>query len=150
MAVFQRKVGKHAIAKLKLNDNYYTGCDRPALKHLNKYVRKGVSVKWHDLGLELLEQEDEEMLYEIKTNHSNDVSECCKEMFRLWLRKCTNATWDQLIQALRDVDLNSVATTIVEILNPTEDTVLYPNAGTYIIIQDYRCSVDTLVDLRLQ
>ena len=113
-------------------------------------MRKGVSVKWYDLGLELLEQEDEEKLYEIKTNRPNNASECCTEMFQLWLRKCTNPTWDQLIQALKDVDLNSVATTIVEMLNPMEDTALYANAGTYIIIQDYiarGCSVDTLVDL---
>ena len=35
------------------------------LKLLNKHVRRHVSSKWHDLGLELLEQEDEETLNEI-------------------------------------------------------------------------------------
>ena len=78
-----------------------SGCDRPALKLLNKHVRKEVSSKWYDLGLELLEQEDEEKLNEIETNNPKDAGQCCKEMFRLWLRKCSTATWDQLIQALK-------------------------------------------------
>ena len=42
------------------------GCDRPALKLLNKYVRKDASLKWHDLGLELLEQKDKEELNQIQ------------------------------------------------------------------------------------
>ena len=100
-----------------------TGYDRPALKLLNKHVRKDVSSKWHDLGLELLEQEDEEKLNEIETNNPNDVSKCCKEMFQLWLRKCTNATWNQLIQALKMVELNNLAVKIEGMLIPTEDTV---------------------------
>ena len=99
-----------------------TGYDRPALKLLNKHVRKDASSKWHDLGLELLEQEDEEKLNEIETNNPNDVSKCCKEMFQLWLRKCTNATWNQLIQALKEVELNNLAATIEGMLIPTQDT----------------------------
>ena len=95
------------------------GCDRPALKLLNKHVRKHVSSKWHDLGLELLEQEDEETLNQIKSDNPNDVKECCKEMFQLWLRKCSTATWDQLIQALREVDLNNLATKIEGMLKDT-------------------------------
>ena len=98
----------------------HTGYDRPALKLLNKHVRKDVSTKWHDLGLELLEQEDEEKLNEIKSNNPSDVGECCKEMFQLWLRKSTNATWNQLIQALKEVDLNNLAATIEGMLMPTE------------------------------
>ena len=95
------------------------GCDRPALKLLNKHVRKYVSSKWHDLGLELLEQEDEETLNQIETNNPSDVGKCCKEMFQLWLRKCSTATWHQLIQALREVDLNSLATKIEGMLRNT-------------------------------
>ena len=95
------------------------GCDRPALKLLNKHVRKHVSSKWHDLGLELLEQEDEETLNQIKSDNPNDVKECCKEMFQLWLRKCSTATWDQLIQALREVDETTLATKIEGMLRDT-------------------------------
>ena len=82
-------------------------------------MKKHSSSKWHDLGLELLEQEDEETLNEIETNNPNDVGKCCKEMFRLWLRKCSTATWDQLIQALREVDLNNLANKIEGMLKDT-------------------------------
>ena len=101
----------------------HTGRDRPALKLLNRHVRSGASLKWHDLGLELLEQEDEEELNQIQINNHH-VSECCKEMFQLWLRKCPNATWNQLIQALRQlsVGLNSLADKIDKMLIPLEDT----------------------------
>ena len=105
------------------------GCDRPALKLLNKHVRKHIAPKWHDLGLELLEQEDEATLKQIKSDNPSDVGECCKEMFELWLSKCSTATWDQLIQALREVDLNNLATTIEGML---EDTAGATSGGTYI------------------
>ena len=112
--------------------HFTIGCDRPALKYLNKYVRKYVSTEWFDLGIELLEQEDEEALYEIKANHPNNANECCKEMFQLWLRKSPSATWDQLIQALRDVDLNTAAAKLEEMLTPMEDTALQANEGTFV------------------
>ena len=122
-----------------------TGHDRPALKLLNKHVRKEVSSKWHDLGLELLEQEDEERLNEIESNNPNDVGKCCKEMFQLWLRKCTNATWNQLIQALKEVELNNLATTIEGMLLPTEEIVC-ANAGTYITMLLLTCKVYDMYD----
>ena len=85
-------------------------------------MRKHVSSKWYDLGLELLEQEDKETLNEIKINHSNDVNKCCLQMFQLWLNKCTTATWNQLIKALREVNLNNLATTIEGMLMHTVST----------------------------
>ena len=108
----------------------HTGHDRPALKLLNKHVRKGVSSKWHDLGLELLEQEDEDELNSIESSNPNDVNKCCKEMFQLWLRKCTNATWKQLIQALKEVELNNLATTIEGMLMPANE-IVGTSAGVY-------------------
>ena len=47
-----------------------------------------------------------------ETNNPSDVGKCCKEMFQLWLRKYSTATWDQLIQALREVDETTLATKI--------------------------------------
>ena len=52
----------------------------------------------------------------------NDVSECCKQMFQLWLDKCEAATWDQLIQALKEIGLNNLASTIKGMLVPMGDT----------------------------
>ena len=84
---------------------------------MNKCVREGVSSKWHDLGLELLDPEDEGKLNEIKSNHPQDNGECCKQMFQLWLGKCQNPTWNQLIQALREIKLNQLASEIDVKLN---------------------------------
>ena len=107
----------------------HAGYHRPALRYLNKYVRKDTSHMWHDLGLELLEQEDEGMLNEIEVNYPSDVTKRCKEMFCLWLDRCPNATWNQLIQALKEVGLNNLAAKIEGMLIPTEDTV-DASAGT--------------------
>ena len=95
---------------------------------MNRHVRKKVTFKWFDLGLELLEPEDEHMLLIIQSNNPNDVDECCRQMFQFWLNKCTNATWNQLIQALKEIELNSLATTIEEMLIPTEE-IVYASAG---------------------
>ena len=90
---------------------------------------KEASHKWHDLGLELLEQEDEESLHHIRSNSKPyDVTECCKEMFQLWLRKCKIATWNRLVHALNEVGLIQLATKIEGMLSDGHDT------GTYIYI----------------
>ena len=103
------------------------GCDRPALKYLNKYVRKEVSSKWHDLGLQLLEPEDEASLNEIKHNSHNNVAECCKEMFQLWLEKCPDASWNQLIESLKEpsVGLNHLASKLEQMLTPIEGDLCF-------------------------
>ena len=94
------------------HDMVLTGRDRLTLKFLTKHVVKKAAPKWHDLGLELLEDEYGENLDIIKSNYPNDVSECCKQMFQLWLQKCSNPTCDQLIKGLKEVGLNHLATTL--------------------------------------
>ena len=90
----------------------YIDRDRPALKYLNKYVKEEASVKWHDLGLELLDPKDEGKLNEIQYSGHRDVSARCKQMFQLWLERCPDATWEHLIQALKEVELNHLAAKI--------------------------------------
>ena len=111
------------------------GNERPALKLLNRYVRTGVSGKWHDLGLELLEQEDEEKLNEIESNNPSDTNKCCTKMFQWWLDKYADkATWNQLIKALREVELSSLATRIEKMLTPLRHSVCVSTGllGTYV------------------
>ena len=83
--------------------------------------------KWHDLGLELLEPEDEGSLNDIKCNNPNDVAKCCKEMFQLWLEKCPDASWNQLIESLREpsVGLNHLASKLEQMLTPTEGNLCF-------------------------
>ena len=70
---------------------------------------------------------------EIKANNPNDVSKCCTEMFQLWLNKSSNPTWNQLIHALKEVDLNRRANEIEGMLTTTKEPMKgYAMAGTYV------------------
>ena len=84
----------------------------------------------------MLDQEDEESLNEIESNYPKDTSKCCKGMFQLWLRKCDSATWDQLINALRETDLNAVASKIKGMLMSGEYTV---NASAGMLLNYIAC-----------
>ena len=81
-------------------------------------MRESIATKWHDIGIELLEQGDEEALGIIQANNAGNVTECCAKMLQLWLRRQPNATWNQLICALRSpgVHLNDVAKEIESLL----------------------------------
>ena len=86
------------------------------------------------MGLELLKQDDEGKLVEIKNNNPKNTSECCKEMFQLWLEKYSNdATWLRLIQALRETDFKTLADRIEGMLRPVEETISHTNTGTYLL-----------------
>ena len=87
------------------------------MKDLNRHVIPLVAAKWYDLGLELLETKHERVLETIETNHRNDTTKCCRRMFSEWLEsQCDSASWDQLIQAVKNVELNIVANDIEQLL----------------------------------
>ena len=87
------------------------------MKDLNKYVIPLVATKWYDLGLELLETKHEKELEIIETNHSNDAGKCCRKMFSKWLEtQSDSASWDQLLQAVKNIELDSVANDIEQLL----------------------------------
>ena len=94
------------------------GHQQPSLRFLNRYVRVSVGLKWHDLGIELLDFSDVEMLDTIEADHPSDHDKCCVKMFKLWLRKQPSASWNQLIEALRqpDIELHTLATRIEQML----------------------------------
>ncbi|XP_065908214.1 uncharacterized protein [Dysidea avara] len=64
-----------------------------------------VGTKWYDLGIELLDDKDCDKLDAIQSDHSKDVSSCCTQMFKLWLNLQPSASWNQLIQALREPNI---------------------------------------------
>ena len=71
---------------------------------------------WLDLGIQLLEKEDVAALLAIKS----DVSECserCSKMFNLWLERRPKASWSNLIEALKLIHQNKLASDIVNILS---------------------------------
>ena len=84
------------------------GSDRPSLKNLNDHVVNNVAHKWRDLGEQLLQPDQETMLDIIEADQPSDVVSCCKRFFKKWRDTTTNATWDQLIQALRSPSVQLV------------------------------------------
>ena len=88
------------------------GTDRPALKYLNRYVKADIATKWHDIGVELLDVEDETVLSIIKDNFRGDVDKCTAEMLQLWLARKPEASWNYLIEVLQvpNIKLNALAT----------------------------------------
>ena len=52
----------------------------------------------------------------IQANNRNDVSECCRQMFMTWLKIQTDASWSQLIQAVKSIELNDVVASIEQFI----------------------------------
>ena len=77
-----------------------TGNDRPSLKDLYDFVVIHITDRWRDLGVQLLRSDQENVLNIIAADHPNDVSRC-KCVLEKWLNTTEDATWDQLIGALR-------------------------------------------------
>ena len=101
----------------------FAGCDLPTIQHLTEHVLPLVAIKWHDLGLELMDAcvEDEQLLGEIKKNYQS-CNDCCREMFKLWINiQAGSASWNQLIQALREpsLELTDIAVKIEGMLQPS-------------------------------
>ena len=99
---------------------------------MNRHVKKSVGPKWYDLGIDLLEKDDIEELNTIQSQHSTDINICCTKMFQLWLGKHPNAaSWNQLINSLRYIDLGRVAGKI-------EQMLLQPKpAGVHVIVHTF-------------
>ena len=81
------------------------GSDRPLLKDLYDHVVNNVAGKWRDLGVQLLRPDQEKMLDIIAADHPHDVVSCCKCVLNKWLNTTTDATWNELIRALRSASV---------------------------------------------
>ena len=82
------------------------------MEQLLDRVRPQAAIKWYDLGVQLLDGPD--ILDVIRYNHSFQAEACCTEMFKIWLREDTDASWSKLVNALRapSVQLYVLANTI--------------------------------------
>ena len=77
------------------------GNDSPTLKDLYDHMVNNVADKWRDLGTQLLLPDQEKMLDIIAADHPRDVVSCCKCVLKKWLDTTSDATWNELIRALR-------------------------------------------------
>ena len=64
-------------------------------------------------------QEGVSKLDEIKANHGRNVTTCCSEMFIVWRQRQPKANWNQLMRALKEVKLNTLADEIRKLLMPS-------------------------------
>ena len=82
------------------------------MKFLNRHVREQLCAKstqtWKDLGRELLGVRNNDALDTISTNN-NDIRNCCSAMFQLWLDRQPTASWRNLVEALKQLQLNYLA-----------------------------------------
>ena len=85
------------------------------MKFLSKHVVHQIVPKWLEVGLELLSSEDEARLYAIRATY-HDATNCTSEMLRLWLDRNPKASWNQLLEALREVHYNTLAETLKDML----------------------------------
>ena len=67
-----------------------------------------------------MEPEDEKLLSKSEISF-DDAQQCCLAMFQLWLKNSPNPTYSQLVEALRGINLNSLASKI-------EASVLVPES----------------------
>lgn len=81
------------------------------MKDLHDHVVREVAHKWSDLGVQLLKPRTINI---IKSDHPHDSVECCKCVLTEWLDTSDNATWNQLIEAIRSVGLVYVANELSE------------------------------------
>ena len=85
------------------------GNDRPTLRQLTDVIEE-CSTRWHDLGVQLLEEHTgSRILNEIENDCPSSVVKCCRKMFDRWLEQQPNASWDQLLTALNRIGMNSAA-----------------------------------------
>ena len=89
----------------------FVGMEYPTLNNLNR-LRKDICSHWHDLGVELLDDSHVATLDSIFENNQKDVNECCTKMFELWLETSATATWNDLLDALKQLQLCDLATKI--------------------------------------
>jgi len=97
----------------------YVGSDRPAVKYLHRHVQ-AIAGSWYDIGIELMETEDEDSLNTLRDQHGPNTVVGAKEMLRFWLRRQPHASWNQLISVLRlpHIGLDSKALEIENLLLP--------------------------------
>ena len=84
---------------------------RPLLKDLYERVVPSVADKWRDIGVQLLHPTlvDDRVLDVIAADHPHSVEECCKSMFEKWLETQKDASWKELLEVIKKIELHSIA-----------------------------------------
>ena len=105
---------------------YFAVDDVPTEMWVIRYgIRDGVcaatSIKWKDLGHELLDREYHKELSIIETNYRFDVRTQFSKMFNKWTQTAPRASWRQLINALYKIGLTTLAKDVEQRLQPMKE-----------------------------
>ena len=102
---------------------FFIGTDRPELKYLYRYVRPLIYTHWLEIGIELLGEVNILNLSVIRENNRDDGQICAVKMLHLWLQSSEDASWNELIQVLRQphMGLSVLASKIENMLVKEED-----------------------------
>ena len=87
--------------------------ERPTMKQLQNVIRTkdiNVTIQWRNLGLELLDSDS--YLKEIEADHRNNVQACWRAMLEKWLEVKSDANWNHLVTALKNIEMNTSANAI--------------------------------------
>ena len=87
---------------------------RPTIKELLNFVVPRVAPYWRELAMQL--DIEPRHLQMIAADNACDSQRCCMEMFCHWLDRYPDASWQNLIHALEDINLSSVATDVEKTL----------------------------------
>ena len=87
----------------------HLGNDKPSVKHLHDHVVENVANNWRNLGVQLLPPDRLNLLNILEENNPRDVVSCRNSLFEKWLEITADATWNQLIGALRAMQLYHIA-----------------------------------------
>ena len=91
---------------------------KPSKKKLANFVVPRIASNWYEVGVMLLDEEQEDQLDLIKEDLGDDDTLCCMEMFWYWLDTKRDANWQNLIDALLApaIDLCAAAADIEKML----------------------------------
>ena len=88
------------------------------LKDLYDHVAGNVAKYWKEFGIQLLRSDQTNELDIIATNYPQDDVRCCNCVLEKWLETSPAATWDQLIKALKRIQLDCFASELEQKLEP--------------------------------
>ena len=105
-----------------------------------------VAKNWKVLGAQLLRSDQTHELDIIAINYPQDVVGCCKCVLEKWLESSVDATWNQLIEALKrpSVGLNYFARELEQRLKPECKIIAMYLLMKYKCL--YRCILINIID----
>ena len=115
-----------------LCDNYFVADSVPSTKQLLPFVAD-IAPSWYEVGAVLLDVKQESQLRLIRATHTNDLRKCCLAMLQYWTSMHREATWHQLVSALRSpgVDLATLASEIEKNFSGNNDVITVCISNVY-------------------